>query len=128
MTDLAVVIVNYNVRELLRDCLASLCANGSRYAVRTIVVDNASRDGSAGMVRACFPEVQLIESPVNDGFAAANNRGIRAAGQPRYVMLLNPDTVVPRDALDKLVAFMDAHPDVGVVGPKLVLASGKLDL
>jgi len=124
VTNLAVVIVNYNVRDLLRACLRSL----QDTAADVIVVDNCSHDGSAEMVRQEFPGVQLIVSPSNDGFAAANNRGIRAAGGTSYVLLLNPDTVVPPDGLDRLVDYMDAHPEVGVVGPKLVKGDGTLDL
>jgi GT2 family glycosyltransferase len=126
--DLTVVVVNYNVRELLRDCLRSLQASQSRWSFEVIVVDNCSSDGSAEMVGADFPEVRLIVSPSNDGFAAANNRGIRAAQPSRYVMLLNPDTVVPPDALERLVDFMEAHPEAGVLGPKLVKGDGTLDL
>ncbi len=128
MIDLTVVVVNYNVRDLLRDCLRSLQASRCRFRFEVIVVDNCSTDGSAGMVRTEFPNVRLIESPRNDGFAAANNRGIRAAPSSRYVMLLNPDTVVPPDGLERLMEFMDAHPEAGVVGPKLVKGDGSLDL
>ncbi|MBV9121624.1 MAG: glycosyltransferase family 2 protein [Chloroflexi bacterium] len=123
---LSVIIVNYNVRELLRACLVSLREGSERAEI--IVVDNRSNDGSAEMVESDFPEVRLIVSPQNDGFAAGNNRGIRAASGSDYVMLLNPDTVVGRDSLRDLVAFMDAHPEAGVVGPKLVKGDGTLDL
>ncbi|MBV8085355.1 MAG: glycosyltransferase family 2 protein [Chloroflexi bacterium] len=127
-TRLTLIIVNYNVRDLLRDCLKSVEASHNRSEIDVIVVDNRSSDGSAGMVRAEFPTVRLIESPSNAGFAAANNLGIKAAGEAAYVMLLNPDTVVPPDALARMLSYMDANPGVGVLGPKLVLASGKLDL
>ncbi|HLG73142.1 MAG TPA: glycosyltransferase family 2 protein [Chloroflexota bacterium] len=126
--DLTIVVVNYNVRDLLRDCLRSLRESRCRWTFETIVVDNQSHDGSVEMVQAEFPEVRTIVSRTNDGFAAANNRGIRAAKPSRYVMLLNPDTVMPPDGIEKLIDFMESHPEAGVVGPKLVLASGKLDL
>lgn len=126
--DLSIVVVNYNVRDLLRACLRSIQASVCRWTFETIVVDNCSTDGSADMVRAEFPDVQLIVSPSNDGFAAANNRGIHASSPSRYVMLLNPDTVVPPDGLEKLVDFMEAHPEAGVVGPKLIKGDGTLDL
>jgi N-acetylglucosaminyl-diphospho-decaprenol L-rhamnosyltransferase len=126
--DLTIVIVNYNVRDLLRDCLRSVLASTGELAYEVVVVDNCSSDGSAEMVAAEFPSVRLLVSTRNDGFAAANNRGIRAARQSRYIMLLNPDTVVSPDGLRGLVDFMDAHPDAGVVGPKLVKADGSLDL
>jgi len=126
--DLSIVIVNYNVRDLLRDCLRSLLESRCSYAFEVIVVDNCSLDGSAEMVETEFPQVQLIVSPSNDGFAAANNRGITAAQPSRYLMLLNPDTVVPLDGLQKLVDFMEVHPEAGVVGPKLIKGDGTLDL
>ncbi|MDE3075203.1 MAG: glycosyltransferase family 2 protein [Chloroflexota bacterium] len=125
---MAVVIVSYNVRALLRDCLESLRNSACRYRFRVIVVDNRSKDGSAEMVREEFPEVKLIVSADNGGFAAGNNQGIRAAQGARYVMLLNPDTVVPAQALEGLLDFMESHPEAGVVGPKLVKADGQLDL
>lgn len=126
--DVTIVIVNYNVRDLLRDCLRSVLASEGALGFEVIVVDNRSSDGSADMVQAEFPSVRLIVSPSNDGFAAANNRGIRAAKPSRYLMLLNPDTVVPSDGLRRLVDFMDAHPEGGVVGPKLIKEDGSLDL
>lgn len=131
LLDLAIVILNYNTRELLRDCLHSLRAQaGLRFAA--CVVDNASTDGSADMVAAEFPTVALIRNAANGGFSVGNNLGLQrfgfpTRGQARYAMLLNPDTVTPPDALRRLVAFADAHPDIGVVGPKLVLMDGSLD-
>jgi len=129
--DLVIVILNYNTRDLLRDCLQSLRSqSGLTFAV--CVVDNASTDGSAEMVTAEFPEVALIHSGQNAGFSAGNNLGLRHFGLPerawaRYAMLLNPDTVVPAGALHRLVDFADGQPDVGIVGPKLVLPDGSLD-
>jgi N-acetylglucosaminyl-diphospho-decaprenol L-rhamnosyltransferase len=142
MLDLAIVIVNYNTRDLLRNCLNSLrqVAREGVTGFATVVVDNASGDGSADMVRDEFPEVKLIASPVNGGYACANNLGLREFGfggqderadyshLPRYALLLNPDTVLPADALDKMVDFMDACPQAGMVGPKLVRQDGSLDL
>src|SRR5437868_11714871 len=101
MLDLAIIILNYNTRDLLAGCLASLRAQGGLEFV-TCVVDNCSGDGSADIVTEQFPEVDLIRSTANDGFAAGNNLGLRAFGFPangqaRYAMLLNPDTVVPGD-------------------------------
>jgi GT2 family glycosyltransferase len=130
--DLAIIILNYNTRDLLRDCLQSLRAQtGLTFTV--CVVDNASPDGSADMVAHEFPEVALIRNLLNNGFSAGNNLGLRHFGFPangtaHYAMLLNPDTVVPPDALRKMVAFADANPDVGIVGPKLTLTDGSLDL
>jgi GT2 family glycosyltransferase len=133
--DVGVIIVNYNTRELLRRCLQTVQASrGVTFEVW--VVDNASEDGSATMVEREFPEVRLIYSPVNGGYAYGNNLGLRAFGfgEPgrtpriRYVLLLNPDTEVPPDALARMVAFMDAHPQAGAAGPKIVRPDGSLDL
>ncbi len=132
--DLGIVILNWNTRDLLRDCLRSVEASRG-VSMRVCVVDNASDDGSAEMVAAEFPRVLLIRSPRNDGYAAGNNLGLRALGfdrgqqaGPRHALLLNPDTVVPADGLARLVAHLDAHPEVGVAGPKIVLPDGSLDL
>jgi hypothetical protein len=95
------------------------------------VVDNDSPDGSAAMVRAEFPRVHLIESRINGGYSYANNLALRAilARDPAspFTLLLNPDTVVPPDALAQMLAFFAAHPDAGIAGPKLVMADGTLD-
>jgi GT2 family glycosyltransferase len=128
---LLVVILNYNTRDLLRDCLSSLREQGA-VSFKTCVVDNASPDNSADMVATEFPEVELIRNPRNNGYSAGNNLGFRQFGFPdaaraRHLMLLNPDTVVPPGALASMLAFLDAHPDVGVVGPRLLLPDGSLD-
>lgn len=134
MRDLSVVIVNYNVCDLLRDCLASVFAS-TGVSFDVWVVDNASADGSAEMVRQEFPEARLIASPVNHGYARGNNIALRAiledpdgAGLPRHILLLNPDTVVPPDAFATMVEYLDTHPRAGIVGPKLVRQDGRLDL
>ncbi len=129
--DLGIVIVSYNTRDLLCDCLHSLRASAG-VSFETWVVDNRSPDGSAAMVHAEFPEVHLIESATNGGYAYANNLGLRAilalTPHPRYTLLLNPDTVLPPDALVQMLRFFEEHRDAGIVGPKLVMADGKLDL
>jgi N-acetylglucosaminyl-diphospho-decaprenol L-rhamnosyltransferase len=130
VSDLGIVIVNYNTRDRLRDCLQSLEASrGVSFIV--YVVDNGSPDGSATMVRAEFPRVQLIESRVNGGYAYANNLALRQIlaldPSPPFTLLLNPDTVLPPNALAQMLAFFAAHPDAGIAGPKLVMADGKLD-
>jgi len=132
--DLSVVIVNYNTRELLRRCLASVFASEG-VSFHVCVVDNASSDDSAAMVAREFPEVLLIPNKENLGYPAANNQGLRAMGfergklgEARYALLLNPDTEVPPDGFAKMLAFMDAHPEVGGAGPKLVRPDGSLDL
>jgi GT2 family glycosyltransferase len=129
--DLGIVIVNYNTRDQLRDCLQSVEANCG-VSCKTYVVDNCSTDASAAMVRAEFPRVQLIASNHNGGYSYANNLGLRAIltldPAPPFVLLLNPDTVLPADGLAQMIAFMRAHPDAGIAGPKLVMADGSLDL
>ncbi|GIV11863.1 MAG: hypothetical protein KatS3mg021_0145 [Fimbriimonadales bacterium] len=107
--DLSVIIVNYNTRDLLRECLLALrhCAGVS---LELIVVDNASADGSAEMVRTGFPEVVLIANAENRGFGAGCNQGLRVA-HGRYALILNADARPQQHALARLVAFMDAHPE-----------------
>jgi GT2 family glycosyltransferase len=120
---LSVIIVNYNVRYFLEQALGSV-----RRAMQGIdgdvwVVDNNSVDDSVAMVRDRFPEVKLIANTDNTGFAVANNQAIRAS-QSEYVLLLNPDTVVEEDTFTKCIAFMDAHPDAGAIGVRLIDGSG----
>ena len=115
--DLSIVILNWNVRDLLDRCLASL--RSDHYALEIIVVDNASHDDSVAMVRAKYPQAVLIANAENRGFTGGNNQGI-AAAHGRYVLVLNPDTEVLGDALDRLVAYLDNHPDVGALGPQLL--------
>lgn len=135
MSDLAIIIVNYNTSTLLRDCLTSIRQSQGDHVIQTCVVDNASTDDSVMMVQAEFPEAHVIVNPKNEGFARANNRGLRYFGfeqaeaeLPRYALLLNPDTKLPADALAKMIDFMDTTPDAGAAGPKLVLLDGSLDL
>ncbi len=132
--DLGVVIVNYNVRDLLRECLASVFDSRGALAIQVCVVDNGSTDGSAEAVRAEFPQVHVIEAE-NRGYAAGNNRGLRAFGLdgrqgapvPTYLLLLNPDTVLPPAALADMLVFMEQHPGAGAAGPRLVRHDGSLD-
>jgi GT2 family glycosyltransferase len=112
--DVSIVIVSYNVRELLRDCIGSI-EEQTRRAHEVIVVDNDSTDGSADMVRAEFPHVRLIANRDNRGFAAANNQGL-AVATGRNLLLLNPDTLVLDGAIDTMLDWLERHPDVGCVG------------
>ena len=121
MVDVTVVIVSWNVRDLLGRCLRSLADAGRSLDV--IVVDNGSSDDSAAMVQAEFPAARLIANADNRGFAAANNQGI-ALAEGRYVLLLNPDTEVVGDALAAMVDYADAHSDVAVMGPRLLGPDG----
>jgi len=117
MIDLSIVILNWNVCDLLERCLASL--QSDRYALEIIVVDNASRDDSVAMVHTKYPQVTLIANVENRGFTGGNNQGIEAS-HGRYVMVLNPDTEVLGDTLDQLMAYLDDHPEVGALGPQLL--------
>jgi GT2 family glycosyltransferase len=168
MPSLAIIVVNYNTRDLLAACLNSVYASKCEHAYHVFVVDNRSTDGSAAMVAERFPQVTLIASDRNGGFGYANNLGLRylaaqadcpagkpggtrlAAGGPLpgaqppgevpesgsspfefpcdYVLFLNPDTVLPANALQATVDFLEAHPRAGVVGPKVIKPDGTLDL
>lgn len=122
--DLSIIIVNWNTRDLLRACLASLPGATAPCDCEIFVVDNGSRDGSVAMVRDLFPQVILIEAGANLGFARANNLALaRTSG--RAVLLLNPDTVCPPGSLARLLAAADRHPDHGGFGPLLVGADGE---
>ncbi len=124
--DLSIVIVNWNVRDLLKRCLDSIFhLPPSNFRLEVIVVDNASSDGSAAMVEKEFPQVRLIANRENVGFTVGNNQGI-AVSRGRYVLLLNPDTEVVGDALATMVEYMDEHPQVGALGPQLLNPDGSI--
>jgi GT2 family glycosyltransferase/lipopolysaccharide/colanic/teichoic acid biosynthesis glycosyltransferase len=121
----SVVIVSYNSRSVLSPCLESLAKHSLFGATEVIVVDNASSDGTPTMVRESHPWVRLIAGRKNLGFSRGVNIGIReASGQ--YILILNPDTAVRRDSIEKLVLFMERNPGAGIVGPKLVYHDGAL--
>jgi GT2 family glycosyltransferase len=121
--DLSIIIVNWNGRELLRQCLASLDAASADLHVEILVVDNASSDGSADMVPAEYPHVRLLENTENLGFARANNQAA-AVSRGRFLFFLNNDTVVRPDSLRNLLEFLEQHPEVGMIGPRLIGADG----
>ncbi len=126
----SIVIVSWNTRELLRKCLNTVRQEAAALGpgrVETIVVDNASSDESAVMVRRGFPEVSLVEHRRNAGFAAANNLGIARAGG-RYILLLNPDTELRSGSLAALVDFMEVTPRAGAAGARLVNADGSAQI
>jgi hypothetical protein len=137
MKNIAIVIVNWNVRDMLADCLRSVQADAahSQLAAEIWVVDNASTDDSVAMLRRDFPEVRLIASPTNLGFAGGNNAALRAIGfgegqsaagasLPEAVLLLNPDTLVQPGALAALTDFLDATPIAGIAGAQLAFGDG----
>jgi len=123
--DLSIIIVNWNGKQLLERCLRTVYAALGALTAEVIVVDNASTDGSAAAVRAGFPQVTLVENGENVGFAAGNNQALRRA-QGRYVLLLNTDAFVHPGALEALVRHMDAYPDTGAAGGRLLYEDGRL--
>lgn len=126
MVDISIVIVSYNTKNLLEDCLSSLKKTiKQNNNVAVWVVDNYSSDNSAKMVRKKFPWVNLIANDKNFGFAKANNQAIRKI-KSRYIFLLNPDTEILNNALDKMVSYMVKHKDVGILGPQLVNVDGSI--
>jgi len=127
MTDLAVIIVSYNTRDDLARTLDSLASAPPATPHQVVVVDNASDDGSPGMVRERYPNVLVIDTGANLGFSAANNIGIRATSG-ELVLLLNSDTEVPTGAIDRLVRDLRGHPEAAVAGPRLVDARGRPEL
>jgi GT2 family glycosyltransferase len=124
---LDIVIVSYNARADLEACLTSIHAAPPARPCTVVVVDNASRDGSAEAVAGRWPGVCLIRNPANLGFAAANNVGIRAS-KGDLVLLLNSDTIVPAGALDRLAAALERNPRAAIAGPRLVDARGVPEL
>ena len=127
MTDVSVIIVSWNTKALLRNCLKSVFEQGKKYSQEVWVVDNDSPDKSADMVAAEFPEVKLIANNFNGGFAAGNNQAMRLA-TGRYILLLNPDTIILDGAVDKMIDYIEARADkkLGVITCKLLNNDGSL--
>jgi O-antigen biosynthesis protein len=121
---LSVIIVNYNVRHFLEQCLHSVLKAANTLEAEVFVVDNNSVDGSCPMIREKFPGVILIENKQNTGFSVANNQAINIS-QGEYILLLNPDTVVEEDTFRKVLDFMDHHPDAGGLGVKMIDGKGR---
>lgn len=121
--DISVIIVNFNTKNLLRNCLNSVFKTIKDISFEVLVVDNASQDGSLAMLRKEFPEVQVIENSKNRGFAAANNQAL-ALMKGRYALLLNTDTVLKENAVYELFSFMETHPEVAMASGQLLNADG----
>ncbi len=121
--DISVAIVSYNTRDLLRECLRSLQARGGEARLEIIVLDNASHDGSAQMVRDEFPEVHLMQSAHNSGYGAANNRALQDA-RGEFFWVLNSDTTIETGAISTMMNWMREHPRCGAIGTRLILADG----
>ena len=123
--ELSIIIVNFNSVEFITRCLNYILKNKPKTSFEIIVVDNDSKDNSVGIIRKDFPEVKLIENSSNFGFSYANNQGIvRSNG--RYILILNPDTIVTAGAMDTLINFMRVHPDAGVAGAKMLNFDGSI--
>lgn len=121
--DVSVVVVSHNTRDLVRACLASLDAARGSTTIEVLLVDAGSADGTIEMVAGAFPWVRSLPARENLGFTRGNNRALRIA-RGRYLLLLNPDTVVQLGAIETLVDFLETHPDVGAVGPQLRFPDG----
>jgi GT2 family glycosyltransferase len=115
----AIVIVNWNTKDILRDCINSIYKETKGTEFEIIVVDNNSSDGSQEMIKKEFSKVKLIANKENKGFAAANNQGIRTA-KGRYILLLNSDTLILDNAITKTIRFADKHPRIGITGCKIL--------
>lgn len=124
--DLSIIIVNYNTKDLLMQTIQSVINNTKNISYEIIVSDNNSTDGSVEMIQEYFPEVKLIENDGNLGFPKGNNVAIKLA-LGRYILLLNSDTVVIEDCIEKCIKYMDEHNDIGSLGCKVILKSGQLD-
>jgi GT2 family glycosyltransferase len=127
MSDIAlsICIVTFQAGDYLRDCLSSIYTNPPNAPFETIVVDNHSTDGTLDMLRNQFPKVLPIENPENRGYSVPMNQALRK-GRGRYLLQLNPDTLIPPSMLDRLIMFMDPHPEVGICGPKVVNPDGTM--
>ncbi|MFN4111801.1 MAG: glycosyltransferase, partial [Ignavibacteria bacterium] len=127
MIELSIIIVNYNVKAFLQNCLLSIQKATEKIPVEIIVIDNASDDGSADLVKKNFPEVKLIESKENLGFSKANNMGLKIA-QGKYICLINPDTIVEEDTFKEMIRFMESNDQVGLAGCKILNPDGTFQL
>jgi GT2 family glycosyltransferase len=123
MNDLSIIIVSWNTREYLLSCLGSIFEEEDGPFKEVIVIDNGSRDGSGNEVKKTFSLIHLVENEKNLGFAKAVNQGLQKSSG-RYVLLLNPDTRVKNRAIERLMSFMDSHPDTGVAGAQLLNSDG----
>lgn len=122
--DISVIIVSYNVRHFLEQCLLSVRKASKDTSCEVFVVDNNSADGSCSMVRGEFPEVKLLMNQENRGFSAANNQALKLT-QGRFILLLNPDTIVEEDTFKRCLEFMADHPDAGIAGVKMIDGKGR---
>lgn len=120
---LSIIIVSYNVKYLLENCLNSVSKAIEGISAEVIVIDNASPDNSIGHLQPLFPNFQFVDNPVNEGFSKANNKGL-AISKGSFVLFLNPDTIVPPDCFTKCIAFLEANPSAGALGVRMVNGKG----
>ncbi len=125
--DLSIIIVNYNVKEFIQNLLHSVFKAGCNLKYEIIIIDNASDDGSADFIKEKFPNVNLISNKQNIGFGKANNIGL-AAAKGKYILLINPDTLIREDTLEKMISFFESSPDAGLAGCKILNPDGSLQL
>ncbi|PJA99490.1 MAG: glycosyl transferase, partial [Ignavibacteria bacterium CG_4_9_14_3_um_filter_36_18] len=125
--DLSIIIVNYNVKEFLQNLLHSIDKAAQTISTEVIVVDNASDDGSVDFIREKFPGVKLFANDKNLGFSKANNIALKEA-KGKYLLLINPDTLVREDTFTKIIEFFETHPEAGLAGCKILNPDGTLQL
>jgi len=123
--DLSIIIVHYNVLEYLRGCLLSFFSSKKHFAAEILIIDNHSKVFCSDKIKMEFPAIKVIENEKNMGYSFAANQGIKKS-KGRYILLLNPDTIFPKEGLDKLIEYMDKNPKVGICGCKMVNPKGKL--
>ena len=123
--DVSICIVTYHAMDFLRDCLRSIYGTAGSVSFEIIVVDNHSEDGTVEMLRSEFPNVHLLVNNENTGYTRPNNQAMRIS-QGRYLLIINPDTLVDPNTIPELAGFLDSHPEVGIVGPKVLNRDGSL--
>lgn len=126
VVDVSIIIVNYNVKHFADQCLKSVFASKGSLSIEILVVDNASEDGSIEFLMARFPEVEFIANSENIGFGRANNIALKRA-RGRFLLVLNPDTLLSEDSLTEMVRYMESHPQAGAMGPKILTRYGSFD-
>ena len=125
MYDISIIVVSWNTKSLVRECLSAIRRTCERLAIQVLLIDNASSDGTPSMVAEEFPEVVLIRNAENLGFARANNQALKLA-QGKFIALVNSDVTVLPDCLQKLVRYMEQEPSIGMLGPRMLTPSGRV--
>lgn len=125
--DISIIIVNYNAGEFLKKCITSIMENVRNVSYEIVVVDNNSSDNSPEMIKKEFPQIKLIANKKNAGFSRANNQGIKASQKSRYILFLNPDTIMQNQTVERMINFMYIHKNAGAATCKVVMPNGKID-